>query len=114
MKKLILAMVIVIVITAISGCIFNPNTEIVPTPTPTPTPTPMEPEVRDVDVIVDYTVKKFGVRLHSGNYTYRLNNTMMTDDEIRTMVDEKVKEISQDRNINPDWIDYVCLINVLS
>ena len=121
MKKLILVMVVMVVVMG-SGCLDIFKIEVIQTPTPTPSPTPssiptiiptpipINPEVRTVDITVDYKVESLGITLYDDSYTYRLENTTMTDDEIRVKVDEKVKKVSQDKSINPDWVTYECLI----
>lgn len=116
MKKLILVMVIMVVIAG-CGCIDIFKIEVIQTPTPsplpTPTPVPINPEVRTVDITVDYKVESLGITLYDDSYTYRLENTTMTDDEIRVKVGEKVREVAQDKNIKPDWVTYECLIEVV-
>lgn len=101
------------------GCVDTPVEMVVPTPVPTPTPmsaqiptsTPeIEPVVRTVDITVDYTVKKLGITLYKDSYTYKLENTTMSDSEIRSMVQEKINEIAADYNINPDCVAYECSI----
>ncbi|MCK4526187.1 hypothetical protein KAW18_02350 [candidate division WOR-3 bacterium] len=124
MKKLILAMVIMVVIVG-SGCIDIFKIEVIQTPTPiptpistststpSPTPVPINPEVRTVDITVNYEVKSLGITLYDDSYTYRLENTTMTDDEIQVKVGEKVREVAQDKNIDPDRVTYECLIVVV-
>ena len=116
---------VVMVVVMGCGCLDIFRIEVIQTPTPTPSPTPssiptitptpipINPEVRTVDITVDYKVKSLGITLHDDSYTYRLENTTMTDDEIRVKVGEKVREVAQDKNINPDWVTYECLIEVV-
>lgn len=99
------------------GCVDTPGEMVVPTPVPTPmsAPIPMstseiEPVVRTVDITVDYTVKKLGITLYKDSYTYKLENTTMSDGEIRSMVQEKINELAADYNINPDCVAYECSI----
>lgn len=116
MRKLILVMVVVIAIAG-CGCMDRSDTEIIQTPiltpTPTPTPIPVESGVRTIDITVNYKVETMGIILYEDSYAYRLENTPMTDDEIRVMVGEKVKEVAQDKNVNLDWITYNCSIEVV-
>ena len=132
MKKVILVILVMLVVVVVMGCgcldIFRIEV-ITPTPTPSPTPsytssptspsaptiTPISinPEVRTVDITVDYKVKSLGITLYDDSYTYRLENTTMKDDEIRVKVDKKVREVAQDKNINPDWVTYKCSIEVV-
>ena len=128
MKKVILVMLVMVVVMG-CGCLDIFRIEVIQTPTPTPTPSytssptspsvptitpiPINPEVRTVDITVDYKVKSLGITLYDDSYTYRLENTTMTDDEILVKVDEKVREVAQDKNINPDWVTYECLIEVV-
>ncbi len=69
--------------------------------------------VRTVDITVDYTVKKIGITLYEGSYTYTLEDTLMTDNEIYDMVEVKVREIAIEKGVNPDWVTYKCSIEVL-
>ena len=123
-KKLFLAMVVLVAIAG-CGCIDIFKKEVIQTPTPiptpistststpSPTPVPINPEVRTVDITVDYEVKSLGITLYDDSYTYRLENTTMTDDEIQVKVGEKVREVAQDKNIDPDRVTYECLIVVV-
>ena len=115
-KKLFLAMVVLVAIAG-CGCIDIFKIEVIQTPTPIPlpipTPPPINPELRTVDITVDYEVKSLGITLYDDSYTYRLENTTMTDDEIQVKVGEKVREVAQDKNIDPDRVTYECLIVVV-
>ena len=119
-KKLFLAMVVLVAIAG-CGCIDIFKIEVIQTPTPIPTPVlmhiptpvPINPELRTVDITVDYEVKSLGITLYDDSYTYRLENTTMTDDEIQVKVGEKVREVAQDKNIDPDRVTYECLIVVV-
>jgi len=120
MKKKLFLMIVVIITIAGSGCLDIFDMEIIQTPTPVPTPivtpipttipTPAEPEVRTVDITVDYKVKSLGITLYDDSYTYRLENTTMTDDEIRVEVGKKVEEVAQDKKVDMDWVSYECSI----
>ena len=118
---------VVMVVVMGCGCLDIFKIEVIQTPTPTPsytssptspsvptiTPIPIEPEVRTVDITVNYKVESLGMTLYDDSYAYRLENTTMTDDEIRVKVGEKVREVAQDKNIDPDWVSYECLIEVV-